>query len=67
MDDEFIKPAQVSEITGMSQGALAQLRYGGKGPRFFKPTRRSVLYRRSEVVAWIEASSQTGTHSPSFA
>jgi len=67
MNDEFIKPSQASEITGMSEGALAQLRYCGKGPRFFKPTRRTVLYRRSEVVAWIEASAQTGTHLPTFA
>ena len=62
MDDEFIKPVQASEITGMSEGALAQLRYCGKGPRFFKPTRRTVLYRRSEVVAWVEASAQSSTH-----
>ena len=56
MDDEFILPATVGEITGLKTGALAQLRYMGRGPRFYKPTPRTVLYKRSEVMAWIEAS-----------
>jgi hypothetical protein len=56
MDDEYILPATVGEITGLKTGALAQLRYMGRGPRFYKPTPRTVLYKRSEVMAWIEAS-----------
>ena len=43
MDKEFIQPETVSEITGLSVGALAQLRYTGQGPRFYKPTKRTVL------------------------
>lgn len=61
MDEEFVQPSEVSEITGMSVGALAQLRYQGTGPRFYKPTPRTVLYKRSEVVAWIEESARTST------
>ncbi|WP_241976126.1 helix-turn-helix transcriptional regulator [Cryobacterium algoricola] len=60
MDDEFILPATVGEITGLKTGALAQLRYMGRGPRFYKPTPRTVLYKRSEVMAWIEASANSG-------
>ena len=60
MDDEFILPATVGEITGLKTGALAQLRYMGRGPRFYKPTPRTVLYKRSEVMAWIEASATSG-------
>jgi predicted DNA-binding transcriptional regulator AlpA len=56
MDQEFIQPADAGEITGMSIAALAQLRYRGTGPRYYKPTPRTVLYRRSEVIAWIEGS-----------
>jgi predicted DNA-binding transcriptional regulator AlpA len=55
MDDDFMTPAAVSELTGISLGALAQMRYDRKGPRYFKPTPRSVLYRRSDIVAWVEA------------
>ncbi|MGA0568124.1 helix-turn-helix transcriptional regulator [Rathayibacter sp. KR2-224] len=58
---DYIQPVEVEELTGISVGALAQLRYHGTGPRFYKPTPRTVLYKRSEVLAWIEASAQTRT------
>jgi hypothetical protein len=61
MDGDFIQPQAVSEITGLSVAALAQLRYQGTGPRFYKPTPRTVLYKRSEVVSWIEESARTST------
>jgi hypothetical protein len=68
MKEEFVQPAVVSEMTGMSTGALAQLRYTGGGPRFYKPTPKTVLYKRSEVVAWVEASVRDRTSStPSYA
>jgi hypothetical protein len=62
MEQEFIQPAEVGEITGLSIAALAQLRYQGRGPRFYKPTPRTVLYKRREVIDWVEASAQTSTN-----
>jgi predicted DNA-binding transcriptional regulator AlpA len=62
MEQEFIQPAEVTEITGLSVAALAQLRYQGRGPRFYKPTPRTVLYKRAEVVSWVEDSAQTSTN-----
>ncbi|MDQ0894490.1 MULTISPECIES: helix-turn-helix transcriptional regulator [Agromyces] len=67
MDKEFIQPEAVSEITGLSVGALAQLRYTGQGPRFYKPTKRTVLYKRQEVVEWVESTARTRTGVESFA
>ena len=67
MDEDFVNPSAVAEMTGLSVAALAQLRYQGKGPRFYKPTARTVLYRPSEVVAWVEASAQTRTGSAAYA
>jgi len=61
MTGEFIQPAEVTELTGLSIAALAQLRHRGQGPRFYKPTPRTVLYKREEVIAWLEASAQTAT------
>jgi hypothetical protein len=58
MEHEFIQPADVKEMTGLSIASLAHLRYEGGGPRFYKPTPRSVLYKRSEVIEWLEASAQ---------
>ncbi|WP_433931030.1 hypothetical protein [Curtobacterium flaccumfaciens] len=40
---------------------MAQLRYTGRGPRFRKPTPRTVLYDEREVIDWIEASARTST------
>ncbi|HEX4058123.1 MAG TPA: hypothetical protein VHX87_07390 [Galbitalea sp.] len=67
MSEDFVGPSAVAEMTGLSVAALAQLRYQGKGPRFYKPTARTVLYRPSEVVAWVEASAQTRTGSAVYA
>lgn len=61
MENDFVTTAWVVETTGLSKAALGQLRYLGTGPRFYKPTPRTVLYRRSEVLAWIESSVQVRT------
>ena len=66
MEEDFIQPIAVGEITGLSVASLAQLRARGRGPKFYKPTPRTVLYKRSEVVAWVEASAQLSTKSPAL-
>lgn len=60
---EFVTPEEVCDlIPGMTKGKLAQLRLiSGKGPRFYKPTDRTVIYKRSEVLAWVEESVMAGT------
>ncbi|WP_437582686.1 helix-turn-helix transcriptional regulator [Paramicrobacterium sp. CJ85] len=57
---EFITAERVCEIVpGMTKANLAQLRFKGRGPKFYKPTPRKVLYRESEVIAWVEGSVRT--------
>lgn len=48
-------------IPGMTRNNLAQLRFKGQGPRYFKPTPKTVLYTEADVLAWVEASVRTGT------
>lgn len=48
-------------IPGMTKANLAQLRFTGKGPRYRKPTPKTVLYVESEVIDWIENSARYGT------
>ena len=60
---DFIQPSEAGELTGLTVQALAQLRFRGKGPTFYKPTPRTVLYKRSEVIEWIERSARRITHS----
>lgn len=61
MDEDYLSPEEVAETFRMTKSQLAQLRYHGTGPRYYKPTGRLVLYKRSEVLAWIEASSRSRT------
>ena len=51
----------VSRMPGMTKGNLAQLRYTGKGPKFYKPSPRVVIYKWSDVQAWIEGHAQMRT------
>jgi predicted DNA-binding transcriptional regulator AlpA len=57
----YLSPEQVSEWTQISVAALGQLRYTGRGPKFLKPTPKTVLYRESDVQAWLDASERTST------
>ncbi|WP_440711159.1 helix-turn-helix transcriptional regulator [Herbiconiux sp. YIM B11900] len=57
----YLKPEEVSKMARVSVAHLAQLRFRGTGPKFLKPTPRTVLYREADVRAWLEASEQTMT------
>ncbi|MGV8851723.1 MAG: hypothetical protein ACOH1M_04035 [Rhodoglobus sp.] len=60
--NNFLSPDQVVElIPGMTTAALAQLRFTAKGPRFYRPTPKRILYKREEVIQWIEDSARYGT------
>jgi hypothetical protein len=61
--EPLLKPKDVAELTHITETALSTLRYLGKGPKFLKPTPRVVLYRMSDVEAWLNASEQTITSS----
>lgn len=55
----LMTPQEVSQWTGLSIGALAQLRYKGQGPQFVKLTPKTVRYVREQVQAWIESQMHT--------
>lgn len=58
----YINQDQVCEIVpGMTVGNLAQLRFKGLGPKFLKPTPRTVVYRYRDVIEWLEASERSST------
>lgn len=59
----FIDADAVCElIPKMTKQQLAQLRYTGRGPKFYKPTPRTVLYKTEEVLQWIEQSGRLITN-----
>jgi hypothetical protein len=62
MGETYITPEQVHEKWPfLSVTHLSQLRFKGQGPKFLKPTPRTVIYRESDVIAWLEASERTST------
>lgn len=55
-------PSEVSAETTISLQTLAQYRSRGTGPRFIKAGGR-VLYRWSDVDAWLDANTRQSTKS----
>ncbi|QOC24796.1 helix-turn-helix domain-containing protein [Microbacterium hominis] len=51
---EVASRGQVSEFTGLSVPTLARWAAEGKGPRFRRAGGR-VLYRRADVIAWLDS------------
>ena len=51
---EIIREAEVAKMTGVPRGTLQYWRGAGKGPRWAK-FEGTVVYRRADVEAWIEA------------
>ena len=52
----YLTPDQVVlMLPGVSRGQLSQLRYNGTGPSYRKPTPKTVLYVKSEVIEWVES------------
>ncbi|MFT4051115.1 MAG: hypothetical protein QM677_02555 [Microbacterium sp.] len=59
---KYLTPPEVTERWPfLAVGQLAQLRFTGKGPKFLKPTPRTVIYREADVIEWLEASERTST------
>ena len=62
MTDRYLSPVQVEErFPTFTTGKLAGLRFTGTGPQYFKPTPKTVLYRESDIIEWIENTARFGT------
>lgn len=57
----WLSPEQVAErVPGMTTDILNNLRKKRQGPAYYKPSPRTVVYRQSEIDAWVaEARVQT--------
>jgi hypothetical protein len=63
MTTRYLSPDQVVDmVPGLTKGALAQLRFQGKGgPPWLNPTPKKIVYRESDIVTWLEGSERTRT------
>ena len=50
--------AVVAMIPGMTKAKLSQLRFQGKGPSYYKPTPKTVVYDADIVTAWLQSTLQ---------
>lgn len=56
----WLSPAQVCEhVPGMTVATLQDMRKRGVGPRFFKPTHKTVIYSLADIDTWVAASAVT--------
>ena len=58
--DEWLSPAEVCEvIPGMTLTLLQRMRDAGKGPRYAKPTPKTVVYSLADVHAYVRSTMVT--------
>lgn len=59
---DLLAPDAVCElIPGMTRAKLAQMRFSGTGPAYFKPTAKTVVYDRDVVLEWLRSTERVGT------
>ena len=54
-DDDFLSDQQLAEMLDVTTRTTGRWRADGGGPPFARIGMRRVLYRRSDVLAWIAA------------
>jgi predicted DNA-binding transcriptional regulator AlpA len=59
--EQLLNETQAADILCYSVRALQNWRHRGGGPRFVKVSARSVRYRYSDLVAWIESRTVSNT------
>lgn len=57
--DKLLNTREAAELTGLKPNTLERMRLFGNGPSFIRLGAKAIKYRRSDVLAWIEA---MGTH-----
>lgn len=59
-DEKFLSPADVAQLVpSLSVRTLRELRASGLGPRYFKPTEKTVVYVEADVRAWVRSKVHT--------
>lgn len=61
-ETNYMQPKQVHERWPfLTVSNLGQMRFKGTGPRYLRPTPKTIVYRESDVIAWLEASERMST------
>lgn len=52
--DTWLTRKEAAAYAKTTVGTLATLGYMRRGPKYYKPSPRKVLYKKSDVDAWLE-------------
>ena len=55
MNNVTVKAKEAARMLGLSASTLAKMRMRGEGPAFVRVSSRCVLYRVSDIEAWLDA------------
>ena len=58
---ELLTPREAAEYLRVSKSYLDKLRVYGGGPKFLRPGKRKILYRKSELDVWAADRTFTST------
>lgn len=64
--DRLITENDAALFLGYSVRALQNWRVRGGGPKFVRVSKRSIRYRRRDLIAWTEANLRTNTSDTGF-
>ena len=64
VDIDTALPKQVAPVLGTTEAGLAQMRYRGTGPKFVRVGGRKVIYRWSDIRAYLDANTLQRTDDP---
>lgn len=53
---DVLTPAQAAALLHVTEAGLETMRHQGRGPKFYRPSAKLVRYRKSDIDAWLDAS-----------
>ena len=57
--EHLLTTKEAAELLGKHHAVLADLRHQGRGPKFIRMGGRSIRYRPSDLLAWLEENTVT--------
>jgi excisionase family DNA binding protein len=66
-NETYLSTRQAASYLSLSPSWLEKLRIHGTGPIFYKVSARRILYKRSDLEAWVEDHRRLSTSEPANA
>ena len=64
MQKDVLRTKEAARYLGLAQSTLAKMRLRGNGPTYCKAGPRIVVYRQSDLDAWLESRLRRSTSEP---